>query len=231
MRWLLVLMVACSAPPSRSSAKLEAPALDPGDMCPNDSEDRDGFQDDDGCPDPDNDQDRIVDIDDKCPNDPETYNGTDDTDGCPDRGCVVVRAHPLCIQDWIYFARAKGVPQALYEPILDNIAEAMKLTSPDIELVELSGFRSGDEPRTLSHQRAATIHALLVKRGVDAARLVIVDGGVGAPSDAPNGQRRVALEIVKQRVRFEDAESTTCTPMGRYFRRFTDEERRAACGH
>ncbi len=54
------------------------------DKCPDDPEDRDGFQDEDGCPDPDNDQDGILDKNDACPNDPETKNGIADEDGCPD---------------------------------------------------------------------------------------------------------------------------------------------------
>jgi OmpA-OmpF porin, OOP family len=54
------------------------------DQCPDDPEDFDDFEDEDGCPDPDNDKDGILDVDDKCPNDPETRNGIDDEDGCPD---------------------------------------------------------------------------------------------------------------------------------------------------
>ncbi|HEU4729206.1 MAG TPA: OmpA family protein [Kofleriaceae bacterium] len=54
------------------------------DKCPNDPEDKDGFQDDDGCPDPDNDGDGIPDATDKCPNEPEDKDGFQDEDGCPD---------------------------------------------------------------------------------------------------------------------------------------------------
>ena len=54
------------------------------DKCPDDPEDKDGFQDADGCPDPDNDNDGIPDKDDKCPNDPEDKDGFQDADGCPD---------------------------------------------------------------------------------------------------------------------------------------------------
>jgi outer membrane protein OmpA-like peptidoglycan-associated protein len=83
------------------------------DRCPLDPEDKDGFQDEDGCPDTDNDQDGIVDkVDqcpnepgpldnkgcpvkdrdhdgildhlDKCPDDPEDKDGFEDEDGCPD---------------------------------------------------------------------------------------------------------------------------------------------------
>lgn len=54
------------------------------DKCPDDPEDFDNFEDEDGCPDPDNDKDGILDQDDKCPNEPETFNGYKDQDGCPD---------------------------------------------------------------------------------------------------------------------------------------------------
>ncbi len=54
------------------------------DECPTVAEDKDGFQDEDGCPDPDNDADGIADAVDKCPNDPEDKDGFQDEDGCPD---------------------------------------------------------------------------------------------------------------------------------------------------
>ncbi len=58
--------------------------LDPDDKCPDDPEDRDGFEDADGCPDPDNDADGIADEPDSCPDDPEDNDGFEDEDGCPD---------------------------------------------------------------------------------------------------------------------------------------------------
>ncbi len=67
------------------------------DRCPLDPEDKDGFQDEDGCPDPDNDGDGIVDKLDACPNDPGPLENLgcpvmdrdgdgvpDDVDKCPD---------------------------------------------------------------------------------------------------------------------------------------------------
>ncbi|HEY4055484.1 MAG TPA: OmpA family protein [Kofleriaceae bacterium] len=54
------------------------------DQCPNDPEDKDGFQDSDGCSDPDNDGDGILDAMDKCPTDAEDKDGFQDDDGCPD---------------------------------------------------------------------------------------------------------------------------------------------------
>jgi outer membrane protein OmpA-like peptidoglycan-associated protein len=54
------------------------------DQCPDVPEDKDGFEDEDGCPDYDNDKDGIYDTQDECPNDPEDRDGFQDADGCPD---------------------------------------------------------------------------------------------------------------------------------------------------
>jgi outer membrane protein OmpA-like peptidoglycan-associated protein len=54
------------------------------DKCPDDPEDKDGFQDEDGCPELDNDGDGIPDTLDKCPMDPEDKDGFEDADGCPE---------------------------------------------------------------------------------------------------------------------------------------------------
>ena len=54
------------------------------DKCPDDPEDFDGFEDEDGCPDPDNDRDGILDEDDKCRDIPEDKDGFQDEDGCPE---------------------------------------------------------------------------------------------------------------------------------------------------
>ncbi|MRG93237.1 OmpA family protein [Polyangium spumosum] len=58
--------------------------LDRDDKCPDVAEDRDGFQDGDGCPELDNDGDRIPDTKDKCRDAAETVDGFKDDDGCPD---------------------------------------------------------------------------------------------------------------------------------------------------
>jgi outer membrane protein OmpA-like peptidoglycan-associated protein len=54
------------------------------DICPNQAEDADGFEDEDGCPDVDNDADGIRDRNDDCPMDPEDEDDFQDADGCPD---------------------------------------------------------------------------------------------------------------------------------------------------
>jgi outer membrane protein OmpA-like peptidoglycan-associated protein len=57
---------------------------DSRDQCVLQPEDKDGYEDADGCPEPDNDLDGIPDAVDKCPNEPEDPDGFEDADGCPD---------------------------------------------------------------------------------------------------------------------------------------------------
>jgi len=54
------------------------------DEAPNEEEDKDGFQDGDGVPDPDNDGDGIPDSEDAAPNKPEDKDGVKDGDGKPE---------------------------------------------------------------------------------------------------------------------------------------------------
>jgi hypothetical protein len=72
------------------------------DACPHEPEDRDGFQEEDGCPDMDNDGDGVIDAADQCPRDPEDMDGFADNDGCPDPdndGDAVLDIADLCPND------------------------------------------------------------------------------------------------------------------------------------
>ncbi|MDB4962715.1 MAG: putative internalin [Myxococcales bacterium] len=52
------------------------------DGCAEEAEDKDSYQDEDGCADLDNDGDGIADTDDQCPDEPEDKDGFEDGDGC-----------------------------------------------------------------------------------------------------------------------------------------------------
>jgi OOP family OmpA-OmpF porin len=75
------------------------------DQCPDDPEDMDDYEDEDGCPDPDNDRDGIPDVVDECPLIPEDRDGDEDEDGCPegeagDRdGDTILDANDQCPDD------------------------------------------------------------------------------------------------------------------------------------
>jgi outer membrane protein OmpA-like peptidoglycan-associated protein len=58
---------------------------DSHDKCPDAPEDKDGFDDEDGCPDPDNDRDEIPDVEDACPNESGPRTNDAKTNGCPVR--------------------------------------------------------------------------------------------------------------------------------------------------
>ena len=70
-------------------AAVAPPADDDGDginndvdKCPTEAEDKDNFQDEDGCPELDNDEDGVPDATDECPDLPEDLDGFEDADGC-----------------------------------------------------------------------------------------------------------------------------------------------------
>ncbi|MEM8609355.1 MAG: OmpA family protein [Myxococcota bacterium] len=81
--WRVFAMVGYTMPGKAKDADGDR-IPDDVDKCPNEAEDKDGFEDDDGCPDLDNDGDTIPDADDRCPDEAEDMDGFEDTDGCPD---------------------------------------------------------------------------------------------------------------------------------------------------
>ncbi|MCB9591471.1 MAG: OmpA family protein [Sandaracinaceae bacterium] len=171
------------------------------DQCSDDPEDRDDFQDDDGCPEPDNDHDAILDVDDQCPDDPETYNGIDDEEGCPDRGMVVISDARLQILEHVQFAPDSSTLAASSAPVLDAVAAALA-GNPQIASVEVEGHADTDEESAwrVSAERAAVVRAELVARGVADARLVTRAYGstrpIAAPPNARN--RRVSFHLEAQ---------------------------------
>jgi len=175
------------------------------DMCPDDPEDKDGFEDEDGCPDPDNDKDRIADRTDKCPNEPETYNGLEDEDGCPDRGRVIVTDTAIEILDNIYFAAGSDSVRRESMPIVDGVAATLA-GNPSIKQVEVQGHAAAGErdPLGLSDRRAAAVQAALMAKGVPASRLTAQGYGATQPLDrgaterARAKNRRVAFLILKR---------------------------------
>ncbi|HJZ84978.1 MAG TPA: OmpA family protein [Polyangia bacterium] len=163
------------------------------DQCPDDPEDFDGFEDQDGCPDPDNDRDGIPDVDDMCPNLPETRNGYQDDDGCPDSPPIrdtdekcpngpdcpdleLVRdrgTHFEIIQP-IYFRTDSDEILPVSFPILDAMARLM-IGNPQILELEVEGHadeRGSDAYNmNLTERRAHACQRYLIARGVESNRL------------------------------------------------------------
>jgi outer membrane protein OmpA-like peptidoglycan-associated protein len=145
--------------------------VDFDDDCPTVAEDRDGFEDGDGCPDLDNDHDRILDENDKCPNEPETYNGFDDDDGCPDKGS----AHfwkPDVTTDPIDFDEGSSAIGADAARFLDALAVAI-IENPRLGMVTVVGHADRRERHAskLAIKRAGAVRDALAARGVSSERL------------------------------------------------------------
>lgn len=183
--------------------------MDAEDACPNQPEDKDNFQDNDGCPDPDNDKDGVMDTADKCPNDPGVVanNGCKDTDrdkdgvvdrldNCPDepgvkaqQGCkkkqlVVITKEKLEILDKVYFQTGSAKIQRRSYALLDNVAAVIS-AHPEIEKIRVEGHtddRGRDDLNLkLSQRRADAVKAYLMKKGLEEDRLEAVGYGESKP--------------------------------------------------
>lgn len=135
------------------------------DRCPDEPEDCDGFQDDDGCPDPDNDGDGIPDVCDACPDAQETPNGYRSEDGCPD-----VAPSPSDLP-MLFFRRGGDTPRSM-QP-LDAWAAA--LTAQPTLTAQLLGAASPGTSAAVRQARAEVALEGLVSRGIDRTRLTVTD--------------------------------------------------------
>lgn len=169
-------------------------AGEPTDGCPLPDRDKDGILDDQdqcpdepgpapsGCPTKDTDGDGIIDNKDKCPNEPETANGFDDLDGCPDTVPEEVKKFNGVIQG-IFFDTNKATIKPTSEPVLDNAAEVLtKYEQLKVEIVGHTDTRGKRERNlTLSKDRAESVKAYLVSKGVDASRIQTRGAGPDEP--------------------------------------------------
>jgi outer membrane protein OmpA-like peptidoglycan-associated protein len=169
------------------------------DRCPDEPEDRDDFEDEDGCPDPDNDHDGILDRDDRCPNDAGPVEnegcpwpdrdgdkvidrddecpdvpGPADNQGCPPKTVTRLRGSHLVLLEPIFFETAKAIIKPVSYPTLDAVASTLQ-GNPQLLLIEIQGHADerGDDDFNLrlTEDRAAAVRAYLVDKGVAADRL------------------------------------------------------------
>lgn len=118
------------------------------DACVLEPEDRDGWQDSDGCPEDDNDGDRRRDGVDKCPNEAEDLDGFDDDDGCPeldndgDGFLDLEDKCPLDPEDKQPPFPADGCSSGKHDADLDGLMDNVDTCPTDPE--DLDGFEDGD---------------------------------------------------------------------------------------
>ena len=174
---------------------------DKDDRCRNEPEDEDGFQDEDGCPDPDNDEDGIPDTQDECPE----LKGDRAHDGCPATTYVKIEGGKVYIFGKVQFASNSSRIDRRSEPLLDQIAQALN-ANPGIGGILIEGHTDnvGDARfnQRLSEDRSVAVREALIQRGVAGDRLR--SRGFGetrpiAPNKSPAGRaknRRVDFTIL-----------------------------------
>src|SRR5690606_27395475 len=149
------------------------------------AEDFDQFQDEDGCPDLDNDGDRIPDVDDKCPNEAEVYNGFEDEDGCPDETLAKVEDNKIVILQKIFFDTGKATIKPESFPVVGAVKGILK-ANPQIKKVAIEGHTDdvGNDKRNLklSDDRAKSVMKWLVDNGVEPERLTAEGFGETRPA-------------------------------------------------
>ena len=182
---------------------------DERDACPQQPEDRDSFQDDDGCPEPDNDGDGLPDSQDACPLQagPKEYDGCADADGdevpdnvdqCPQQpgppgndGCaiqqppyVVVETDRIRIKGNILFESGRAKIQKQSFAILDEVAGVL-LKNPLLGPIRIEGHTDNVGSKSinldLSQRRAEAVMDYLVAKGVSANRLSAEGFGFSQP--------------------------------------------------
>lgn len=203
---------AFGADPGPSRARSDAALLDQDgdgipdaqDACPEHPEDRDGFEDHDGCPDIDDDRDEILDDVDACRLAPENVNGYQDADGCPDvlpPELVTLVTDP----DSLLFRSGSASPRRAARATLDRIAEVLaQHTSVRVLIVGHADEREApDDVEALSLRRAEAVRDALVDRGVREQRMEV--WGAGAEYPATDGvsprarlqNRRVTVRVLR----------------------------------
>ena len=118
------------------------------DKCPLVAEDKDGFEDGDGCPDDDNDGDHRPDATDRCPDEAEDLDGFEDDDGCPeldnDKDGIpdLEDKCPLDPEDKKPPYPRDGCPADKRDSDGDGIPDSVDACPLDAE--DLDGFEDGD---------------------------------------------------------------------------------------
>ncbi|MBA2542799.1 MAG: OmpA family protein, partial [Deltaproteobacteria bacterium] len=189
--------------------------------CLNEPEDMDSFQDEDGCPDPDNDNDGVLDAADKCGDKPETRNGFQDADGCPDEIPETLKKFTGAIQG-INFKLNDATLVAGANVVLDKAVAVLKEFA-EVRL-EIQGHTDAQpilpggkfaDNLALSQARGETVRAYLVSKGVADDRVVAKGYGDDQPLESPVGLTGAKLNAVRaknRRVEFKLIEASAAMP-------------------
>jgi outer membrane protein OmpA-like peptidoglycan-associated protein len=157
-------------------------------------EDRDGFQDMDGCPELDNDSDGILDAKDQCALEAETINGNQDDDGCPDRGdpLVVVAPDRLDLLEAIEFeANTTRIKKTSFN-VLSQVAANLRAQTAIIRVrvtAHVNPSKDGQRDQELSDKRASAVREWIVQWGIAPSRVEARGFGGMKPLKKPDDKK------------------------------------------
>ncbi len=185
---------------------------DPNDACPLEPEDMDGFEDDNGCPDPDNDGDSILDGDDACPLQAEVVNGIDDEDGCPDEGIITMIEDRVVLGEKVLFDKNRARVKRQGRKALQAII-TLYLQHPEWGAMSVEGHADTRGPTdynlSLSRRRADRVRHEMMDLGMPAEKISSKGFGEAMPiasgdsEEARQTNRRVEFVILNLRKRVE----------------------------
>ena len=168
--------------------------VDELDGCPDNPEDRDGFEDGDGCPDYDNDGDQVADSMDACPNE----KGLESNRGCPKDGVLpFVRT---VLSEVSFAPRKSNIVTG--QKNLDRIAKAMLDNPKSVIEIQVHTDNRGTAAAnaSLSKNRAEVIKLYLVSKGIRAGRISALGLGSEFPvADNSTREGRAKNERVEIR--------------------------------
>jgi OOP family OmpA-OmpF porin len=147
------------------------------------AENRNGVEDEDGCPEEDSDRDGIPDTRDRCPRSAEIINFYQDDDGCPDE-----KPEPIAdaVLTGVEFIGNTAELDPSSSMVLDGLAARLfAYPGTDIEVQAYLDDRGGPRARELTQERAQAVVEYLANRGIEARRLKPVGYGASRPL-APN---------------------------------------------
>ncbi|WP_437796324.1 OmpA family protein [Sorangium sp. So ce693] len=177
---------------------------DAEDACPDIKGFRSKNPEKNGCP-RDTDGDTFRDDKDACPREKGFADPDPEKNGCP-KAVRVTEKHVVILQQ-VQFDTNKATIKPVSDPLLDEVAEVLK-EHPEIELIEIQGHTDNrgtvEHNRVLSQNRANSVMAALVRRGIDSTRLTAQGYGRDQPIDdnateaGRQRNRRVQFNIIKQ---------------------------------
>jgi outer membrane protein OmpA-like peptidoglycan-associated protein len=194
----------CPAAPPPPPDRDHDGVLDAEDACPDEAGDPNADRTLNGCPPPkDSDGDGVLDTVDACPNDKGLADADPKRNGCPK---AYLLGNQIKILDQVKFKvnSAEIVAGQESEDVLLAVLEVLN-AHPEVKLVQIEGHTDNTggakRNRELSKNRAESVRAWLVKKGIEPGRLAATGFGPDRPIDSNDtdlgrrNNRRVEFQI------------------------------------